>query len=103
MSIKTDYSLEGINIPNAIIRIERLWGSSKEGWSALVTVSVNKVIPAVASVGIEGDMDYVPAQPETTELVQIKEFNHQAPYAADERGYVSMYNTLMAEFGGVMV
>ena len=38
MSIKTNYDFKGIQVPEAIIRVDRLWGSSKEGWTALVGV-----------------------------------------------------------------
>jgi hypothetical protein len=103
MSIQTTYNLYNVQIPNAIIRVDRLWGSSKEGWTALVGVYTTETIPAVAAVGVEGEADYVPATPETTRRDKVTEFNHSAPFVADERGYVSMYKSLQDKFGGVEV
>jgi hypothetical protein len=103
MSIKTTYNLHGIEIQDAIIRIERLWGSSREGWTSLVSVNIINEIPATEAVGVEGDEDYVPATQASTELKQITEFNRSTSYKSDERGYVSMYNALTEEFGGVKV
>ena len=31
----------------------------------------------------------------------IEEFNFQAPFKEDERGYVSVYNALTEKYGGV--
>jgi len=103
MSIKTNYDFNGLNIQDAIIRIDRLWGSSREGWTALVGVYIEREVPAVEAVGVEGDEDYIPAQEATTELVLITDFNHSAAYKEDERGYVTLYATLHEEFGGVKV
>lgn len=101
MSIKTNYNFNGIEIQDAIIRINRLWGSSKEGWSALVGVYIEKQVPAQEAIGVEGDEDYQPATEATTELALITEFNRSTSYNEDERGYVSLYNSLTEEFGGV--
>lgn len=124
MSIITNYDFNGINVEDATIRVDRLWGSSKEGWTALVrvytTVKVN--IPAVKEVteqrlvseAIEAtdDFEAVEAVYETVvvteaveayvkeELRQIQEFNHSCTYNADERGYESMYKSLEEKFGG---
>ena len=88
MSIKTTYNLHNVQIPNAIIRIDRLWGSSKEGWTSYVGVYTTEVVPAVDD------------QPETTRMNKIIDFNRHVPYNAEERGYVTSYEALMAEFGG---
>ena len=95
MSIKTTYNFKGIQVPEAIIRVDRLWGSSKEGWTALVGVYVKtlKEVPAVASKEA--------TQIEVTE--KIDEFNINTPYVADERGYVSIYKVLTEKFGGIEV
>jgi hypothetical protein len=103
MSIQTTYNLYNVQIPNAIIHIDRLWGSSKEGWTALVGVYTTETVPAVAAVGEEGEEVYVPAVPETTRINKITEFNHSATYVADERGYVSVYKSLQDKFDGVEV
>ena len=34
MSIKTNYNFKGIEVKEAIVRVDRLWGSSKENWTA---------------------------------------------------------------------
>lgn len=49
MAIKTKYNFKGIQVPEAIIRVDRLWGSSKEGWTALVGV-YNKTLEYVEAV-----------------------------------------------------
>lgn len=103
MSIKTAYNLKGIEIKDAIIRIERLWGSSRDGWTALVSVNVVTDVPAAEPVGVEGDEDYVPAQEQRTELTKITEFNHSASFINEERGYVSMYKALHDAYGGYEV
>jgi hypothetical protein len=103
MSIQTTYSLYNVQVPGAIIRVDRLWGSSKEGWTALVGVYTIETVPAVAAVGVEGEEGYVPAQPETSRKNKITEFNHSTAYVADERGYVTMYKSLQDKFGGVAV
>jgi len=103
MAIQTDYNFNGLTIPNAYVRIDRLWGSSREGWSSLVGVYMEVVMPAVAAVGIEGEEGFIPAQPETTVKNLIKEFNHSVGYKAEERGYVSLYTSLMVDIGGIEV
>ena len=97
MSIKTTYNFHNVLIPNAIIKIDRLWGSSKEGWTGYISVSTAELIPAV---GVEGEDGYMPATPETTKLNKITEFNHSANFNPDERGYVSVYKSLQEKFGG---
>jgi hypothetical protein len=103
MSIKTTYNLHNVQIPNAIIRIDRLWGSSKEGWTALVGVYTTETVPAVEAVGIEGEDGYMPATPEYIQYNKITDFNHSTSFVADERGYASMYKSLQEKFGGVEV
>ena len=85
MSIKTNYDFNGLSIQDAIIRIDRLWGSSREGWSSLVGVYMEKEVPA------------------GSRLQKLTEFNHSAPYIKDENGYISLYNSLTEKFGGVQV
>lgn len=101
MAIRTNYNFKGIQVQDAYIRVDRLWGSSKGGWNSLVGVYniTTETIPA-----IEADPDNsVEAQPETTQEVynKIDELNFDAEYSESERGYVSMYNALKKEFGGV--
>ena len=100
MSIKTTYNLHNVQIPNAIIRIDRLWGSSREGWTSLVGVYTTELVPAVEAVGVEGEEGYMPATPETTRMNKITEFNHSAKFNPDERGYASVYKSLQEKFGG---
>lgn len=98
MSIGTNYNFKGIQVPEAIIRVDRLWGSSKEGWTALVGVynKTTEEIPAIeASEGIEAQ------DAKTVEVMnKIDEFNHSCKFNADERGYTSMYKSLQDKYGG---
>ena len=100
MSIKTTYNFKGIEVKDAIIRVDRLWGSSKEGWTALVRVytKVTKEVPA-----IEADLDngIEAVEAHTIDVLeQIEEFNHNCLFSADERGYESIYKSLTEKFGG---
>lgn len=94
MSIKTNYNFNGIEVKDAIIKVERIFGSSKEGWNSLVYV-YNVVTETTTDV--EGN--------EVTQDVRkkIDEFNFTAAFKEDERGYVSLYNGLLAKYGGVSV
>ena len=98
MSIKANYNFKGINIPEAIIRVDRLWGSSKEGWNSLVGVynKTTEEIPAVeASEGIEAQ------DAKTVEVMnKIDEFNFNTEFVEDFRGYVALYTGLKAKYGG---
>ena len=78
MSIKTNYNFKGIEVKDAIIRVDRIWGSSKENWTALVGV-----------YNVTEDT-----------YNKLEEFNHSATYNVDERGYESMYKSLKDKFGG---
>ena len=103
MSIKTTYNLHGIEVQDAIIRIERLWGSSREGWTSLVSVNTVTEIPATEAVGVEGEEDYVPAAEARTEWKKLDEFNRTASYVEGELPYTTMYEKLTEEFGGIKV
>lgn len=113
MAIKTNYNFKGIEVKDATIRVIRLFGSSKDGWNSLVGVynTTVEIVPEVEyklPIGIPGENGYEPevlAQEATTKEVLnlIEEFNHQASYKEDERGYVSVYNSLTEKFGGVEI
>jgi hypothetical protein len=103
MSIKTTYNLHNVKITDAIISIDRLWGSSKEGWTALVGVYTTETVPAVKAVGVEGEEGYMPATPEHIQYNKITDFNYSTSFNAYERGYASMYKSLQDKFGGVEV
>ena len=98
MSIKTNYNFKGIQVPEVIIRVDRLWGSSKEGWTALVGVynKTTEEIPAVeASEGIEAQ------EAKIVEVMnKIDEFNFNTESVEDLRGYKSLYAGLMSKYGG---
>ena len=100
MAIKTNYNFKGIKIPDATIKVIRLFGSSKDGWNSLVGVynTTVEIVPAVEADTEKG----IEAQEATTKevLSLIEEFNHQASYKEDERGYVSVYNSLTEKDGG---
>lgn len=87
MAIKVaNYNFKGVSIKDAIIRVERLFGSSKEGWNSLVTVTFENK-----------------ENPENIVFEQIEDFNFQAPFNKDERGYVTIYKALMDKFEGTEV
>lgn len=99
MAIKVEnYNFKGIEVKDAIIRVDRLWGSSKEGWTALVGVynKTTQEIPAVeASEGIEAqDAKIVEV------MNKIDEFNFNTEFVEDLRGYASLYAGLMSKYGG---
>lgn len=79
MAITTTYNYKGLEVNEAIIRVERLFGSSKDGWDSLVKV-YNK--------------DY--SNP-------IDEFNFKAEFKEDERGYITIYKALVEKFGGIEI
>lgn len=81
MSIKTNYNFKGIEIENAIIRIIRIFGSSKEGWNSLVGIySTTK------------DAENL-----------IEEFNHKVEYNENENVYETIYNSLTVKYGGIKI
>lgn len=98
MSIKTTYNFKGIEVKDAIIRVDRLFGSSKEGWTALVGVynKTTEEVPAVeSSEGIEAQ------EAKTVEVMnKIDEFNFYTEFVEDLRGYSSLYTGLKAKYGG---
>ena len=98
MSIKTNYNFKNIEVKDAIIRVDRLWGSSKEGWTALVGVYIKTTeeIPAVVvSAGIEvQDAKIVEV------MHKLDEFNFNTEFVEDLRGYESLYDGLKAKYGG---
>ena len=96
MAIQTNYKFKGITIPNAYIRVARIWGSSKEGWTALVEACVDEEYTTPAT-GTEGEEGYTP-ESTATRKVAFDSFNISAGYVADERGYVSIYKALQAKF-----
>lgn len=117
MAIQANYNFNGIEIPSAIIKINRLWGSSKEGWSSLVGVYIEKDVAAQAEITEERLVSETTEEQEAvyeTVIVQaakearkdytlIEEFNHSAPYIEEERGYYSLYKSLSEKYGGVEI
>ena len=103
MSIKTNYNFKGIEVKDVVIRIDRLWGSSKEGWTALVGVYnlTTEEVPAVEANEADG-IEAVEAYTRTV-YNKIDEFNYSAPYTDGERGYESLYEALKNKFGGEAV
>lgn len=96
MAIQTTYKFKGITIPNAYIRVARIWGSSREGWTALVEACVDEEYTTPA-MGTEGEEGYTP-ESTATRKVCFDTFNINAGYVADERGYQSIYKALQAKF-----
>ena len=109
MAIKTDYNFKGIEVKDAIIRVIRIFGSSKEGWNSLVGVytQAKEIIPAVEKVE-QVEVNYIaPIEAkESYEVIRdnlIEEFNFQVPFKEDERGYKTIYEALMAKYGGIEI
>lgn len=98
MAIKTDYNFKGIEIKDAVIKVIRIFGSSKEGWSSLVGV-YNITIETVPAIEEDG----VVTQEATTKEVYnlIDEFNHSCEFSELERGYETIYKSLTEKFGGI--
>ncbi len=87
MAIKTNFNYNGLEINGAYIRVENLSGNSKSGWDSLI--SVNNIV-------IETTED------ETIEVKkQITVFNHSVPFVENERGYQTIYKSLLEKLGGV--
>ena len=87
MAIKVaNYKFKTVSIKDAIIRVERIFGSSKEGWNSLVTISVQNI----------EDLENIV-------LEEIESFNFHIPFDKDERGYKTIYLALMEKFGGVEI
>lgn len=121
MAIKVNYNFKGIEVKDAYIRVDRLWGSSKEGWTALVGVYVKtlKDIPAVEEVTEERLVTEATEESEAVYetvvaveakeatqvevLDKIEDFNISAGYVDNERGYETLYKALNDKFGGVNV
>ncbi len=103
MAIKTNFNYKGIEVKDAVIKVNRLFGSKTEGWNSLVGVYniTTEEVPAVEADEENG----VKAKESYTKEVYnlIEEFNHSASYVADERGYISVYKSLTEKFGGVEV
>ena len=113
MSIKTNYNFKGIEVKDAIIKVIRIFGSSKEGWNSLVgvytqTKEITPAVEKVEQVGFPDEANYVaPIEAkESYEVIRdnlIEEFNFQAPFKEDERGYKTIYDALTLKYGGVEV
>ncbi len=101
MAIKTNYNFKGINIPEATIRITRVFGSSREGWSSLVGV-YNTTIETIEA---KEATEFEPAiEASTKEVLNLlEEFNFNVPFSEDKRGYKALYEGLMAKYGGIRV
>jgi hypothetical protein len=95
MAIKAKFDFNGLEVKEAYLKIERLWGSSKEGWGSLISVN-NIVIETIEDTETK----------EVSEIEvkkQITTFNHSCEFKQDERGYTTLYKSLQAKFGGVEI
>ena len=103
MAIETTYNYKNIEVKDAIIKVDRLWGSSKEGWTALVGVytKVTKEVPA-READLDNGIEAIEAQTIDV-LEQIEEFNFQTPFKENERVYKTVYLSLMDKYGGIEV
>jgi hypothetical protein len=113
MAIKTKYNYKGIEIPNAVIKVNRLFGSKQEGWNSLVGVYniTTEEVPAIEAIEevLSEDGTVVTEAVEAKEAYikdvynLLEEFNHSASYSSEERGYVSIYKSLAEKFGGIEI
>jgi len=113
MAIKTNFNYKGIEVKDAVIKVNRLFGSKQEGWNSLVGVYniTTEEVPSVEAIeeALSEDGAIVTEAVEAKETYTkevynlIEEFNHSTSYTTDERGYVSVYKSLMGKFGGVEV
>lgn len=71
MSIHASYIHGSVSIPNALVKLDRIWGSKLEGWNAWVHIT---------------DKD----RPETSVVV----FSINAEYVEDENPYTALYAKL---------
>ena len=78
MALSTPLNYRGINIENAYIRVNRVFGGKKEGWNSVVGV-------------------YASAEAALTES-PIEEFNQVADYVADVFPLVAVYEKLKEKY-----
>lgn len=74
MAILADVSFNDVPVSEAYVKIERIWGSSKEGWSALVSESTSKE--------------------NADKSKNFNTFNFSTPYVEGVNCYTSMYGAL---------
>ena len=63
MAIRGQYAFRGLNVPDGFVRIERMWGSPREGWDMLVHVYATKAQADAGEHPIETfhqHIDYAP-------------------------------------------
>jgi hypothetical protein len=106
MSIKVNnLMLSSVTIPEATIRINRIFGSSKEHWNALVEICVveETIVPEVQgtdAVGFPGELGYVPEVAAIPSRVEVKynvvySYNIQVEYVSGIDCYNLLYAKLM--------
>jgi hypothetical protein len=71
MAIQCAVDFNGLQIPNAYIRIDRIFGGKREGWNSVVGVYANAEAAA-----------------------PVETFNASAPYVADECPFCAVYTAL---------
>lgn len=76
MALQISKDFNGITIPSAYVRIDRIFGGKKEGWSSVVGV-------------------YASAEA-ATDKAPLETFNQAAEYVSGENPYASIYAALMA-------
>lgn len=98
MALQTDYNYNGLTIPNAYLRVLRIFGGKTEGWNSLVQVFPAKPAPYVQEFDADGnDITPEPIPPITT-------FNQGAKYNPDNmNGLELVYIAMQEKLGGVAV
>lgn len=98
MAIKTTYDFNGIEVKDAIIKIERIFGSRAEGWNSLINVYVIRQEPTTVT-----NEDGTTEEKLIDVYKKIDEFNFSVPFKEEERGYKTLYTALIEKYGGERV
>lgn len=75
MALQLSKDFNGITIPAAYVRIDRIFGGKKEGWNSVIGV-------------------YASAEAAKEGKAPLETFNQAAEYSADESPYASIYTAL---------
>lgn len=94
MALQANYNFHGITVPNAYIRIKRVFGGKAEGWNSVVDVFPSK--PVVLEPVIDADGNTITPDP----VLPFDTFNAGAPYdPANSNAMELIYAKLKTELG----
>lgn len=78
MALQIKHDFNGIALPAAYVRIDRVFGGKREGWNALVSI-------------------YASAEAAATGSEPLEQFNISTGYAADRHPLPALYAALKAD------